>query len=285
MGIALERLERLRKQSVFSAGGMVLDIGSSNLYSASQGPLRDFIAAFGRTSDDVTIDRLATGAVYHGDGASPNASFVGELLEAAGLGYVSFDVANGYRTRIFDLNHDRVPPEFVGHFDVVLNFGTTEHVINQLNAFRVIHDAAKVGGFIVHEVPTGGYIDHGYFCYTPRFLFDLAGNNEYEVVDFGLNGPEPGSDIYEILRAYAAYFPVIASVLPEYRRDLRARIARRLKRKTPQISPANLSSYLVLRKTRNLPLRLPHEGSTSVHVPSDERPENNTISADRNVAK
>jgi hypothetical protein len=29
-----------------------------------------------------------------------------------------------------------------------MNCGTTEHVLNQLNAFRLIHDATAVGGLM-----------------------------------------------------------------------------------------------------------------------------------------
>jgi hypothetical protein len=44
------------------------------------------------------------------------------------------------------LNHEPTPQKFVGDFDLVVNFGTTEHLLNQYNAFKVIHDATKVGG-------------------------------------------------------------------------------------------------------------------------------------------
>ena len=51
----------------------------------------------------------------------------------------------------------------------------------------------------VHEVPAQGFIDHGYICYTPRFFFDLAGHNEYEVVDFTYLGPSPGKPIMNVV--------------------------------------------------------------------------------------
>src|SRR5215472_5699437 len=36
----------------------------------------------------------------------------------------------------FDLNRDRVPTGLRGHFDLVTNSGTTEHVFNQPNCFE-----------------------------------------------------------------------------------------------------------------------------------------------------
>src|SRR5580693_10425559 len=60
-----------------------------------------------------------------------------------------------------DLNRGRVPRHLRGAFDLVVNGGTTEHVANQMNAFRIIHHLARVGGVMYHELPAGGLVDHG----------------------------------------------------------------------------------------------------------------------------
>jgi hypothetical protein len=52
-------------------------------------------------------------------------------------------------------------------------------VLNQLKAFRVIHDAVKSDGYIVVILPSVGYVD---YAYTPRVFFDIAGYNDYELV-------------------------------------------------------------------------------------------------------
>ncbi|MBO4223120.1 hypothetical protein [Bradyrhizobium neotropicale] len=265
MGITLQKLEELRGRGLFAAGCRVLDIGSSNLYSADRDGLRSFLARYGVSPDDTSINQISNGSGY-GPAGGANQSFIGEVLEQAGLTYLSFDIAKGYRTRIFDLNTERIPDDLMSSFDTVLNFGTTEHVFDQLNAFRVIHDATKVGGYIVHDLPMSGYVDHGYFCYTPRFLFDLSGHNEYEVIDFAYQGPVAGNDIYGIVRDYTAYFPALANKLPEYRTDFWSRLNRKLKRKLPEVRPDNISLYLVLRKVKEGPLKMPYDTSTSVHV-------------------
>lgn len=254
MGITFDKIDDLRLRGLLKSGCKVLDIGSSNLYSADPDCLRAFLAHYGVDADEAFIDRIAMGSTYGPNGGT-NESFIGELLEQAGMTYLAFDIANGYRTQIFDLNTEAMPRNLAGSFDVVLNFGTTEHVINQLNAFRVIHDAVKVGGYIVHELPTSGYGDHGYFCYTPRFFFDLAGHNEYEVIEFAYHGPSPGHDINDIIRDYQSYFPALSNGL-----------------KTTEIKPDNIASYLILRKMKDAPLRLPSETSTSVHVKQAEQP-------------
>ncbi|WP_315806483.1 MULTISPECIES: hypothetical protein [unclassified Bradyrhizobium] len=246
MGTTLARLQHLLSLGTLPNSGAVLDIGSSNLYSADLDGLNNFAARFGHKLDPALVEHLVTGSQY-GHGIPNNEAFVGELLEAVGLKYLAFDVANGYRTQAFDLNSDSLASDLRGTFDAVINFGTTEHVINQLNSFEVIHDATKVGGYMVHQLPAVGFIDHGFFCYTPRFFFDLAGYNNYELIDFSYDGPADGADIYDIIRDYTPHFPGLKHAL---RGD------------GPR--PQNYGLNVILRKTNNDPLQLPMETSTSV---------------------
>jgi hypothetical protein len=84
-----------------------------------------------------------------------------------------------------DLNAEAVPEQMRGAFDLIVNTGTTEHVANQENAFLVIHDLAKVGAVMHHEVPGGGMaLNHGFFSYSPRFFLRLADANGYDIVFF-----------------------------------------------------------------------------------------------------
>jgi SAM-dependent methyltransferase len=238
-------------------GSRVLDIGSSNLYSASEADIRSFAEACGAaTIPDDDISRMERGSGY-GPNGGLNETFVGELLERCGIRYLSFDIAEGYATQVFDLNSQSVPPRLAGTFDVVLNFGTTEHVLDQANAMRVIHDATKVGGHIVHEVPSQGWISHGFFCYTLRFFFDLAGYNEYEVIEFCYRCPADGVSAMSIVRDYTSYFPALSNAHPTGEFD--------------DFAPQNVAIYIVFRKTKVAPLQLPMERSTSVARPSAAR--------------
>jgi hypothetical protein len=92
-----------------------------------------------------------------------------------------------------DLNRGSVPAEFAAQFDLVVNAGTTEHVANQDNAFRVIHDLAKAGGVMWHEVPTSGMQNHGYFLYHPKFFIHLYRLNDYELLKAETDKYEDGS--------------------------------------------------------------------------------------------
>ena len=79
-----------------------------------------------------------------------------------------------------DLNNDRVPEKLLGAFDLVINAGTTEHLANQENAFRVIHDLTRRGGLMYHEVPGGSCTDHGFVAYQPKFFHRLMQQNDYQ---------------------------------------------------------------------------------------------------------
>jgi hypothetical protein len=67
-------------------------------------------------------------------------------------------------------------------FDCVINNGTSEHIFDQANVFRVIHDHTRPGGTMIHFTPCLGWINHGLYNIQPGFFFDLAAANGYEVL-------------------------------------------------------------------------------------------------------
>ena len=208
-------MHALKDKGVFSKSGLnVLDIGSSNLYQADAASIRNFVSGFSdgekQPQLDITAHRLAVGAAYDPVRGGLNESFAGELIEKCGMRYLSMDIAKGYKTEVFDLNRENLPARHRSAYDVVLNVGTTEHVLNQYNSFKVIHEAARTGGFMVHQLPVSGYTDHGYYIYASRLFFELASYNRYEIVDIWYDGPAAEDDLYQSARTYASSFPAMA---------------------------------------------------------------------------
>lgn len=105
-----------------------------------------------------------------------------KVARSCGMDYIALDIFDYEATILFDLNSDAVPDDMVGQFDLVTNLGTTEHIIGQHNAMRVMHDLAKVGGILYHDLPMGGYFYHGYFSYNPLYFHHIAAANGYEIV-------------------------------------------------------------------------------------------------------
>lgn len=217
--------------------------------------MRQFLSHYDATErggTDEFIERLAAGSKFGPDGVA-NESFIGELLERAGLHYLSFDVASGYNTQIFDLNRNALDERQRGAFDTVINFGTTEHVLNQLNAFRVIHDATRPGGHMVHSLPCVGYVDHGFYAYTPRMFFDLAGHNDYDLICFEYQGPSKGKELFPIIRDYRQFFPRLSTTIDAARNtDIASFVA------------ADIGAFVVFRKKKDAKFNIPMELSTSV---------------------
>jgi SAM-dependent methyltransferase len=107
---------------------------------------------------------------------------VREVFLAAGFDYVSIDVNEEGGARFVDLNYWPNEAAALGKFDVVTNFGTTEHVANQASAFATVHHMLAPGGVAIHHVPMVHYLNHALVNLTPRFLLSLATLNDYTVM-------------------------------------------------------------------------------------------------------
>lgn len=93
--------------------------------------------------------------------------------------YKSIDMHGTEASVYHDLNH---PLEGWGEFDLVTNLGTSEHIFNQYQFFKTMHDATKPGGTMIHSVPNQGCYDHGFYNYHPTFFFDLCEANKYSLL-------------------------------------------------------------------------------------------------------
>ena len=96
--------------------------------------------------------------------------------------YESID-GNARGTITADLNNPLKP--WPGQFDLVTDFGTGEHVFNQHQVWKTIHDLTKPGGYIVFDHPTQGYEGgggHGYWNAQPCLYDDIARFNNYHVL-------------------------------------------------------------------------------------------------------
>jgi hypothetical protein len=98
-----------------------------------------------------------------------------------GHDYRSLDLTDPRADFAYDLSY---PLPDIGKYDVVTNFGTTEHVFNIGRSFESIHNLLNVGGLQLHTLPAYGYIDHGFYNIHPCAYLDMAEANEYEIVDF-----------------------------------------------------------------------------------------------------
>lgn len=168
-----ERLIDLKRRGLVGVGARMVELGSQNISHASGEGLRAFISEFRDepcSADSADLERIAAGGT------------MASLMKLCGVDYLALDIFEAEDCMLFDLNTDSVPQDLCGQFDLVTNFGTSEHVIDQYRTFVAVHEFAKPGGLIYHDLPMGGYFYHGYFSYTPLFFNHLALANGYDVV-------------------------------------------------------------------------------------------------------
>jgi hypothetical protein len=185
MGMNLDGPLYLQRKGWLTADkNKILDIGPQTIYFARPEQIREFVANQGHpiVEDDHLLAEIERLVYYSTPRAGERTTMFSEITDLTNIEYASIDVCPGLKnTEILDLNFDALPGHMNRHYDVVFNFGTTEHIVNQWNCFEVMHDALKAGGVAYHQLPASGYLDHGYYCYTPLFFRELADANGYDI--------------------------------------------------------------------------------------------------------
>lgn len=107
---------------------------------------------------------------------------------------------------IFDLNMD-LPDELKNKFDYIINGGTLEHVFDVAKAMKNISEMLCIGGRVIHLLPVGGYVDHGFYSFSPTFFLDFYKLNGYCIHElflefmYGEDNSDRDED-YGVLKAY-----------------------------------------------------------------------------------
>lgn len=191
-------------------GGSLLEIGEANWYGEVEPdfPCRDKSNWFAIVKD-----------------------FYADLFAPSRV--VSVDINGSPDALRHDLN---APLPLDEQFDLVINHGTAEHVLNIGQVFKSMHDMTIAGGLMIHDAPFTGWIDHGFYTLQPTLFYDLAAANGYEVC-----------------RVY----------ITEIRGDYVQRVESR--DSIPKLAeegkiPMNAALFVVLRKLFDQPFRLPFQG-------------------------
>jgi len=176
----------LKKDGYIPGHPSVIEIGAQQLASSvleSPESLHALQKAFGIGSP-YTLPEMREESIAHGQLRNQyrDAPAARELWEWLGFTYAAIDIDGSEKAIPLDLNFDSIPAEHVGKYHLVTNFGTTEHIANQLNAFKVIHELTAHGGVMMHNLPSQGMINHGLLNYNPKFFWNLARSNGYQVI-------------------------------------------------------------------------------------------------------
>jgi len=255
LGISLSTIElliQLRRAGHLAPGGAVVEIGAQQLGSTFFGdPER--LAELGRLFGvdrpfSVPTAPLAQQTTQIIDFSAP---FARDFWHWLRLQYAAIDIDGSPESIPLDLNYDSVPPAAKGKYQLVTNFGTTEHVANQLNAFNIIHDLTAPNGIMVHEVPTQGMLNHGLVNYNFKFFWLLSRSNGYKVIhsDF-----MPGHD-YEKLPKNVLEFLTEANLTGA--------------RRTYEYKSADAGMLMVVQKSYDIPFVPPLDVDTGASTEID----------------
>lgn len=170
---------QLKRLGVFDNVSAVMELGAQNVWCPRPHIVYELFRAFDKAAPDAAmVQRFAE---WKGSAR--------ELHAALGLGYACIDLDPSFNSLPLDLNFDETPAEHVGRYDLVTNHGTSEHIMNQYNVFKMMHDLTRPGGFMLHAVPFTVHLEHGFFNYQPNFFQALARYNSYKVVGLWV-GPD-----------------------------------------------------------------------------------------------
>jgi SAM-dependent methyltransferase len=151
----------------------VIELGSQGVWCPDARLLTGLFEAFGKPPPPER--ELAPYINSTGTGIAPSR----HLHERLGFRYDCIDIDGNFGSLTLDLNFDEVPAEYRNRYDLTTNHGTTEHIFNQYNAFKAIHDLTKPGGMMLHGLPFTVHLEHGFFNYQPNLFAALARYNSY----------------------------------------------------------------------------------------------------------
>ncbi len=172
----------LQNGGLFAGIDSVAELGSQTLRMQNPERLEALLTAFNRPLPPP--EELAR---FIGDSAKNNAS-LRTLYGYLGFErYTSIDIDAAHGAIAIDLNFDEVPEEHHGAYGLTTNLGTSEHILNQANVFKVIHDLTAPGGLMLNVNPFIGFFEHGFFNYQPNFFQAIARYNAYEMLGLWVN--------------------------------------------------------------------------------------------------
>ena len=185
----LELVLRLRREGHLQDKAAVIELGAQQLARVAI-EAKDVLSALGESfgaQGELSLSVPSSKREY-ADGREerldPEAPMARAMWKWLGFSYAAIDIDGSPESIPLDLNFDDVPQPHRGQYNLVTNYGTTEHVANQMNAFKIAHDLTGPDGVMIHHLPCQGNLNHGLINYSPKFFWMLARSNDYKWLYF-----------------------------------------------------------------------------------------------------
>jgi hypothetical protein len=109
-----------------------------------------------------------------------NAKTFFEMLGFSNVDELDFNNYEGANL-IYDLN-EVIKVE--KKYDLVFDGGTIEHVFDVKNSMTNIVNFLKIGGNVMHSFPLNGWINHGYYNFSPCMFYEFYKQNSFNNFKF-----------------------------------------------------------------------------------------------------
>jgi hypothetical protein len=190
MGLTVDSLKRLDRHGVLSNTGTVyepnkmLELGCQNIFAYPNE--FHWVAKYGMLAKHF-FQRFAP------------------------LQHISWDITGCQCSEKIDLRDNSLAEKYRKQFDVITDYGTTEHIENDVNiggyydAMKNIHEILKVGGLRIHEVPaTGHWKGHGFNYVNEDFFRKMADDCGYVIIEmshhYAMNNTVSGKLVCVVMR-------------------------------------------------------------------------------------
>ena len=105
-----------------------------------------------------------------------------EYLKKGVIEHVSVDINGRDGSLKFNLDNN-LPKNLHNKFNLITNYGTTEHINDQYSVFHNINEVCLEGGIIIHAlVLPDNWEGHGRYYYSVNFVKQLAELFEYKII-------------------------------------------------------------------------------------------------------
>jgi hypothetical protein len=105
-------------------------------------------------------------------------------------------------TLIHDFNHP-IPDAWHGRYGMVVDGGTAEHIFDIRSTLANTVQLLRVGGDVLHISPVCGWINHGFYQYSPCLFYDYYGANGFEsLTSYLVQMPRDPKTHQEIIQPY-----------------------------------------------------------------------------------
>jgi len=162
--------------------GKILSLGSQDVY-INETELKKLTKKYGFKKIKKSILKSKS-AEFNKFRESKNFISPESMFEAIGIkkkNYFDVDKFNFDRPKILHDLQKPITKKIKTKFDFIIDGGTLEHIFDIANVMKNLVKITAVGGRILHIIPCHNYVNHGFYSFSPTFIYDFYILNNFKI--------------------------------------------------------------------------------------------------------